>query len=331
MPPLKRYMTWGFLLADHLPHDLELPHVRLRCLNDEEYLKFRKSGVALQHPDIKDRPNSSGVAADFRIRSRWGIFAWVDALNEEDGYTQAATKYVPPVVALLSALTGDVVQVQLLRTVELDAAGMVTPVSPYTKSGFVRVLDGIEPLSPRTGAELRVLLAATRADQVGVTASDALAEGQAMEPLTGAVKANLEAVLLRYFFVIEGISKKVGFSPSGQGRFSKAEEDIVTEVRKNLLKVGTPTQHAKQMRQAVRKLDVVARKFLGEQIQHTGHVLGLDSATVSEALELMQLRNNRLGHAAKASISTDELQAWVARARPPASAFLLGYARSLVR
>ncbi len=323
---MRRYFIWGFVLGAHLPQDLELPHVRIRHLDPEEYTKWRRSHTALKHTDIGDRPSSSGIAADFRVRSQWGVFLWADAVDAEAAYRQAVEDHLPPVVALLSALTADPVEVDIVRIVEEGTQD--PPHTPYTLSAFFRIVEP-EPLTPEVAQELRNLIEAVRSDRTGRDAATALANAIAMGPVTGGTAVNSEAVLLRYFFVIEGISKAIGYSQKDQHRINDAEASLVAEVRKNLLKGDTAKQQVKQLRQAIRKLDVLNRKFLGEQIQHTAQVLQVPVLQVEEALRLVDLRNKRLGHAGKADVTGDELQAWIVRARPVAFEFLLAYARSL--
>lgn len=111
----------------------------------------------------------------------------------------------------------------------------------------------------------------------------------AMQLTSGASPANLQNVLLRFFFVIE-------------------------------------SQMAKQIRNAALDLDRLATRFLPDQIRQAAARLALDAAVVDEALALNALRNAGLGHAARDGFMTsDEMQAWIPKAERVALAFFRAY------
>lgn len=326
-PPQQRFVIWGLVIGQRLPALIEVPHVKIEQLAGERLASLTRPRKALQHPVLPEGGcYYSGTPGDLIVRSRHVIWVWVDALDAEAALAEASARLMPPVVGALSALTCAPVIVEVLRVAIEDETGyLAKPHSPYSPSGFFGIRNPDDMLAGEV-ADLQRLIGSVQHDAVATALAKDLTDIWAMQLTSGASPANLQNVLLRFFFVIEQIARKEGHGKTQEADLHRMQEPVIDKIRRNLGKGATTSQMAKQIRNAALDLDRLATRFLPDQIRQAAARLALDAAVVDEALALNALRNARLGHAARDGFMTsDEMQAWIPKAERVALAFFRAY------
>jgi hypothetical protein len=329
-PPLFRFVAWGLIIGRLLPKALELSHVRIREETPERIAELTRERHILRHPSFEDdRSYYSGIPSDLIVRSTHSFWAWADAENDEEAVEAITQKYMPSVISLLSAANGDPVRFELLRISEEEANGyMPAPRSPFSQSGNF----GIREPSPLEVAEIEFVKLhdeRVRVDECAASAARELATAFHIGPVTGSVPANMRGVLLHYFFVLEVISRKVGYGARERAEILGAQEPIVGRALARIQKAGSISQKIKQIHNLSLELKRLETAFFSDQVRKAAQVLNVDASATEEALELTKFRNTRLGHASTSNVGADELVPWLSMAERVAISFFRAYVDSL--
>lgn len=218
--------------------------------------------------------------------------------------------------------------VDLTRVAEEREDGyLAEPRSPYSQSGVLRAAE-VAAMRPDEVASLRLLSGRIAGDDTAAAAARDLMEAGRLAFLHGGTAAAVQAALLRSFFVVERIARKVGYDRDLAATAAKEQQDRVERLRNDLSRASA-AQRVKQVRNAARDLDVIEARFLPDQIRNAAVRLDLPERVRDDALELATLRNKRLGHAGRADEGAGDLGPRVESAAAVAVAFLAAYADTL--
>ncbi len=324
-PPLEAFIAWGFVLAEGLPAQANLGHVRISRLSGQRLTDLRKTRPVLAHPS-GPAWFASSIPADTVVRSDWSIWIRVDAETEDEALERIRSTYLPPALTALETFSRRPVVVELLRIGVEDARGFIAePRSPYSLSGFFSSYAEPLVLNDADVQSANAITRAIEADSKLLSASQAYHEAHYLEITSGGLDVALAAALLRYFHVIEVVAVTVPASPGPD--VDKRLEEVLTRLRKGLTAKGTFRNQAAKVRNSARDLDRLDQRYLTLRIEHAAEVLKLDGESIGASLALAKLRNTELSHPGTApALLAGEL----APARSAAGAFLLAAVRAAV-
>lgn len=330
-PPLKRFVAWGLIVGPGLPTALDLAHVRITKEPPERIDALTRTRQLLQHPKFEGEPTNfySGIPADLVVRSDHVLWAWADAQDHEEALTVITQKYLPSVVALLSARNEAPVLLEMLRIAEEDERGdLPDPRSPFSKSGFFG-RHATTPLRPEDVKFLERRDEPVRSDECASSAARELSTAIHLFPQSGSTPANLRAVLLHYFFVVELIARKVAYGVREERLILDAQEPVVARGLAGIRAAGTLKQRVKQIHNLSLQLKRLEASFLSDQIRYAAEALQVEHEVLEEALTLAKFRNSRLGHGSTTEAESQELRGWLSLAQRVALTFFRQYVDSL--
>jgi hypothetical protein len=325
--PLVPYLLWGYISGPKLPMLFETRHVRIAEEQGSRLDYFSKSRAGIPALSLPDVPGyATGQPADIIVRSKHFVFVRVDSLSPQQAYVDAVSKHLPPVLFAVSTIAGSTVHVELVRVaVEAEDGSLSASHSPFDPSTMI-----VGQLNASMGQdELGVVSERWRRvanDPLALAAASALVEADRLAATTGGVSSIVQQVLLQYFFVVEQISRKVGYDKKFDQGVANLQSKVVGSLRQNLEGKDSTRKKVNQVRNTAKALDALDRRYLSDQIRKTGERLGLSKELVDEGLAFADLRNRRLGHPQRSDVMAEDLFGWVARARVVATGFLTSYA-----
>lgn len=138
--------------------------------------------------------------------------------------------------------------------------------------------------------------------------------------------ADVRAILLTYFFVLERIANRVArYYPL---RPKPAETwPAIEKLERALGTAANVEAKVQAVRTAAQALQAQHSRGIKRRVREAGRVIGLDDDMVRNAGELTDLRNESLGHASALGHESAEMAEWLPRAQDCAHAYLSAYLR----
>jgi hypothetical protein len=302
------YTVFGLIVGPKMPAvGMVLGKVGIRRRRAHERLRGDPSRVyttAETDEEVRDAVDFVDVRpAETRVESSWIVECVVDAPSAEVALAHVEEHLLPPVLASLETVGGHVYRFETVNVV--DAKGRTE--TPRTSEMAREGAAGTLPLYDQRDAQQVAQVAVT--DRVARVCAELLAEAADLHDAAGRKTSILKPALLATFEVIERVSQEVAshLPPPGDERRQKV---IIKALRRRLKRADRLRNRVSLVKRASDDLDYAAGSTTRSRLLHSARVLGLDVETGEDAVELLRVRNRKLGHAGRVA-TVEELEKWL--------------------
>ena len=329
----QEYRVWGYIAGDPLPPDMVFnlgggPWLRLT--RDIPEVLHRCGPVSSLQ--IKPAARSTWIGGSSRLTVAGSELAFetaVDGEDEERAMRLVQNQVLPRYLATLSALA-EVPIYGVVVAAHREAAPGET-VGWMSDSPTGRIFDWSSPGPARMPVamvqESPALLWAATNDATARRAAYDLHSANLNLYSRSNDTADLQSILLTYYFVLERISRQVGRLHPQPAPPADASQRAVVKLEKALERSDTVDRKVAAVRKAATTLQALHSRSMRKQVEDAGEVIRVDPGMVRLAGRLTDLRHRRLGHVSALGHESDELDAWLDDAQRCAVSYLSKYLR----